>query len=521
MIRAGRRLAVAAASLLMLAAPAAGAPLIGAPPSKGSTGPSDLLLLDRELRAELGSSHGGNSLRCGSRFDRIHGLAQRAGFDRLPTSTHRLVLALALVCRDGDRAEAAVTLIGRLESAASTPAEVADLNEALLEAARGRGDKPEAARRLIAVIDAAPDRVAGWWPPYIAPVVSGVEPDAALQAALLQRLTALPWQDPESRQAARNHWARLYAGRLLERGDVAGARKALSGADDPAVLLEIAERRRFAPLWPAMEADGRFDWRALTEAALKRRQAAAAAAPRTLTDALAAQQLLRQLQRYDEAIALGQGLQKRIAAGETFTDGAKQANWVLNELGYVLADVGRYAEAEAAFKASVTVGRTDGPSVSQAINWGQALLDLERPKEALASVDSIKGGASPYGVMWADAIRVCANAVLDPAAAQRQLDGMTAREKDNGAALSQALLCLDRQDEAAAAYIRRLASEERRGGAISAFRVVLPPPVTTARQKEMERRKQAVLARPDVRQALEAVGRPLTLPLAGSYWGEF
>jgi tetratricopeptide (TPR) repeat protein len=208
-------------------------------------------------------------------------------------------------------------------------------------------------------------------------------------------------------------------------------------------------------------------------------------------------------------------------AGEAFTDGDKQANWVLNELGYALGDVGRYAEAETAFKASVTVGENGGPSVSQAINWGQTLLDLERPKEALASVDNIKGGASPYGVMWADAIRVCANAVLDPAAAKRQLEGMTAREDDNEAALTQALLCLDRQDEAAAAYIRRLASPKRRDGAISAFRVVLPPPVMTARQKEMERRKQAVLARPDVRQALEPVGRALTLPLAGSYWGEY
>ena len=27
--------------------------------------------------------------------------------------------------------------------------------------------------------------------------------------------------------------------------------------------------------------------------------------------------------------------------------------------------------------------------------------------------------------------------------------------------------------------------------------------------------------RPDVRQALEPVGRALTLPLAGSYWGEY
>ncbi len=511
------------ASAITLSLAVAGAAV--AAPERGPTpslsGPADLLRLDVEVRAALTSSHRGNTPRCGSRFDRVHSLAQRAEFDRLPASTHRLVLALALACTEGDRAKTALTLIGRLETLVTSPAEVADINEALLRLARGRGDKPEAARRLIGVIDAEPRRVAGWWSPFISPVVAGVEDDEALSTALLQRLTSLAWEDPQSGEAARNYWAGLYAGRLLDRGDVAGARKVLSGANDPAVLIEIAEQRRFAPLWPTLEAEGRFDWRALTEAALKRRQAAAAAEPKALVHVLRIQSLLRQLQRYDEAIALGEGLQMRMLAGEAFTDGDKQANWVLNELGYALGDVGRYAEAETAFKASVTVGENGGPSVSQAINWGQTLLDLERPKEALASVDNIKGGASPYGVMWADAIRVCANAVLDPAAAKRQLEGMTAREDDNEAALTQALLCLDRQDEAAAAYIRRLASPKRRDGAISAFRVVLPPPVMTARQKEMERRKQAVLARPDVRQALEPVGRALTLPLAGSYWGEY
>ncbi len=504
---------------LAVAGAAPAAPERGPAPSLG--GPADLLLLDAELRAELNPSHRGNSPRCGSRFDRIKSLAQRAGFDRLPASTHRFVLQQTLACVESDRAGTALMLVGRLERLMTSPADVADLNETLLRLARSRGDKPEAARRLIGVIDADPGRAADWQPTYISPVVAGVEADDALSTALLQRLTSLAWKDDQSREAARNYWAKLYAERLLKRGDVTGARKVLSGVDDPAVLIEIAEQRRFAPLWPSLAAEDRFDWRALTEAVLKRRQAAAAAEPRKLAHALEIQQLLRQLQRYDEAIAFGQDLQMRIVAGETFTDGDRKANWVLNELGYVLGDVGRHAEAEVAFRASVTVGRTDSPSVSQAINWGQTLLDLERPREALASVDSIKGGASPYGLMWADAIRVCANAVLDPAAAKRQLEGMTAREDDNGAALTQALLCLDLPDAAAAAYIRRLASPKRRDGAISAFRVVLPPPVMTARQKAMERRKQAVLARPDVRQALEPVGRSLTLPLAGSYWGEY
>jgi tetratricopeptide (TPR) repeat protein len=509
----------AMAMALTLAAPATSAPVIGSTPAT-PVAPVDLLLLDSEVRAALGSVHDGNTALCGARFDLVLGFTHGPEFDRLPVATRRMVLTRALACSQGERALPALALIRRLEGLATSPREIADANQLLLRDARARDDAPDAARRLIAIIDADPGRVAEWWPPYISPIVQDVAEDDVLSTALLKRLTSLAWTDADSRDAARNGWAQMYAARLLKAGDVAGARKAVARVDDPYVLLQIAEQRRFAPLWPALEAEGRFDWRAVTEAALKRRQAAAAAAPRTLADALEVQQLLRQLQRYDEAIALGQSLNKRILAGEKFADADRKANWVLNELAYVLGDVGRYAEAEAAFKASVATGENGGPSVSQAINWGEALLDLGRPKEALASVDSITDGASPYGEMWADAIRVCANATLNPAAARTLLDSMKAREDDNGAALTEALLCLDRQDEAAATYVRRLASDKRQEGAISAFRVVAPPPVLTARQKEMDRRKQAVLARPEVRKALDAVGRAVTLPLAGSYWGE-
>lgn len=512
--------AIAAGALLALTGPAWSAPRLKEGPSTAS--PTDLLRYDRDVRLETGRFLGAAPYRrCATtRFEAFLTEVVRADFDRLPVDTRKDILRIAITCEALHRTDAGARVLRRLEPLAIAE-QIPEVNNRLLIDAKANGRPLEAAWRLTTLIDQDPARVATWWPRFINPIVRDSREDAEISTALLRRLTALEWKDTDSATAARNGWARQYALRLLDKGDKAGAERALARMDETYSLLMVAQDRRFSALWPKLEAAGRFDWRKSAEAALARRQAAAKAAPDTLASTYDAMQLLRALQRYDEAIALGETVRKQLSSGVKFSDADDFGDWILGELGYALLDTGRAGEAQAAFEQAIAMGERGGSAVSQRINWAEMLNGLDRPKEALALVAQLDPkGTSPYGVMWADAVRVCAQSGLDPAAADRLLATMRARETDNEAALTRALLCLDRQDEAAALYVRRLGSPLSRDDALEAFRVVRAPPVLTPRQKEMERRRQAVLARPEVVKALGAAGRGIDLPLAGPYWGD-
>jgi len=126
-----------------------------------------------------------------------------------------------------------------------------------------------------------------------------------------------------------------------------------------------------------------------------------------------------------------------------------------------------------------------------------------------------------YGKAWIDSQRACAQADLDPAAAGATLETLRARKDDNPGALSQALICMNLLDEAAELLVWRLGRPEHRSGALDPFWIARPPPVTPPWLAEFERRRQDILARPEVRKALESVGRQVETPLAGDYWGGF
>lgn len=491
--------------------------LLAGPAHSGDARP-----LDARVRGLVDPLLESNASRCGQAYAPVFDAVAEPGFDRLPAATRRKVLTAVVACSRREATAPAVAVIRRLEPLADTAQARADANQVLMIDAGDRKDFPEAARRLIRVIDADPARVAGWWPPFLGQIAfgKGVRDDRALGLALFGRLTTLAWVDKESQEAARNNWAAQYAELLADEGDLAGARIALANMDSTALWMAVAQDRRYATLWPAFGAEGRFDWRKRTDLELGQVMARHAANPAELVHVYDALQLLRQLQRYDEAIAMGQTYRERIKAGEEFKDLDRFGNWVLNELAYALLDLGNTAEAEDVFLESIQIGEHGAPSVSQRINWAEKLDVLGRPREAMDILATLgQDRVSPYGKMWNDAEMVCALSQTGDDGLPVLLASMQSRWEDNPSALTQALICADRQDEAAALYVRRLESPRHRGGALEAFRVVLSPPFLTPRQTELERRRSAVLARPEVRQAMLAVGRSIELSLAGAYWG--
>jgi tetratricopeptide (TPR) repeat protein len=293
----------------------------------------------------------------------------------------------------------------------------------------------------------------------------------------------------------------------------------VAGADDPRVLMYVAADRRFEKTWTAA---GRFDWTALEEAALARARAEMDAAPESLAPVQDALSSLRALGRYDEAILIGQAYRARLQDGEAFDDREAQGDPVLIQLAAALADTGDIKEAEAVYIEAIGPDEARADSTDARMNWGGRLLDLARPRDVLKVLEGIDlDYVTPYGQAWIDAQKACAWSDIDPKTAEPLLESLRKRRDENPGALSEALLCANRLDEAAALLVWRLQSPEHRAGALDPFWTARPPPVITPWLAEFNRRRLAIQARPEVQAALAKVGRPVTTPLGGDYWGGF
>ncbi len=508
---------------LAVAGAAPAAPERGRALSPG--GPADLLRFDAELRALLSPGHSGNVRVCGSRIGTLAAMVARPEFDRLPLATRQVALSGVLACADtGDQSEDVLALARRLEPLAGDPDALAGVNAALLDDAVLKGRYPEAARRLMVVIDNDVGRVKSWWAPFLHPIVVGVLDNEQTSRALLKRMVAVDWEDRLSAAAARNIWALLYSELLLDAGDRPAAEAVVARADEVETLAFLAQDTRYQRLWPRLAADGRMDWRKVAEAELTRHLVAANDAPDLMRMGYAVQEDLRRLERYDEAISTGQAMRKRLGdKAAPFADHDLMAVAVLTELAMALLDTGKVAEAEAVFaEARTEAKRLDVTPVDPILDWADRLNRLGRHADALALLKTIPADdLSATGKMWRDAEQICALAPTDPPAAWRLLPAMMIREPHGPEALQKALLCMDRREEAAAQFIARLKEPSRRPDALGAARAVRRPPSVPSREAELLRRRDAMIARPDVQKALGAVGRSMEIPLAGELYGWF
>ena len=184
-----RRLTLAIATGLLLAGPAQGR-------ESGSLDARVLGLVDHLLE--------GNSVGCGRAFEPLFDTTGEPGFDQLPVATRRKVLTATVACSRRKATSRAVAVVRRLEPLADSSLAIADANQVLLEAAARADEFPEAARRLIRVIDADPARVAKWRPRFIGAVAygKGVSDDTTLSLALFKRLTSMAWVKPDARASS-------------------------------------------------------------------------------------------------------------------------------------------------------------------------------------------------------------------------------------------------------------------------------------------------------------------------------
>jgi len=340
--------------------------------------------------------------------------------------------------------------------------------------------------------------------------------DAEFQ--LLEALYDAKWKPDDIFDSPSALWTEL-AFDLIERGDNAKAAQVLGQPLDPYDVVRIRTDRRFDSVVQSRLAD--FDVKTIAERRLAETRKLVAEHPRSLHGVNALALRLRDLGRYQEALAL---LDETIARA-TPPDGEKSAfddldelNWTLDYRSQALQALGREDEAVEALKRGARRPEHGDLNVSQAINLGQYLSSIGRPKDAIYAVaDITRGNVSGYGWLSLQLARVCAFAQLgDQAATKSALDDITAHQDDGMVVAELALLCAGDEAGAAALYVKRLQDPAERPSALQELQIYDVRRAMGSQGEQLDKRLAAVRGRPEVKAAIAAVGRVEHQPLAPS-----
>lgn len=294
-------------------------------------------------------------------------------------------------------------------------------------------------------------------------------------------------------------WAQLALMRAAQ-GDLEGARTALADAESSAVAVRVRSDRRFDAL--VARDDPRFDPLRAVEVEISRLRATALASPTTLHPLRQLGYSLLLAGRPHEVLALVD----EVLADPSRFDDAGDLHWMLNHRAVALRRLDRTAEALAALTEAAALDESGHPNVSQSLNLGALLADMGRPGDALAAVARVDG-MSGYGLLVQSLTRLRAYRQLgldDDAAVwfERIRDG-----RDDGPSIwLEALLLLGREDEAADWLASLLVDPDRRESALDWCQDYLGSEPLPGRVPRFEARR-ALLARADVRSAVDAVGR--------------
>jgi beta-barrel assembly-enhancing protease len=297
--------------------------------------------------------------------------------------------------------------------------------------------------------------------------------------------------------------------RLVEKGQLSQAVDVSSHVTDVYVLIAMRADRRFDAVVAANP--GQFDIDAAAQRAFQTFQAAAEHAPDSLELQYHVIEALLSQQRYEAALAACDSILYSIRStnypAKLYTDFDDHYNWILNERAELLERVGRWDEALAQLRAASQLSEDHTNNVSQVINLAHLYCDLERPKEALEALGRMKGKPSPYGAMQFEKVRLIAASQLgDSLQVARSMQYLEQHRADLPDAYEDALIYANQPDRAAKLLLERLRNKDQRTQALSDVQTYAAP-LRTPRQVEYNALWGTVLARRDVRDAIQRVGR--------------
>lgn len=367
----------------------------------------------------------------------------------------------------------------------------------VLLAASDRGELNKLPTELVARVRAA--------------LMSGPAKDEARAFDLDSALVTAEWTGDTADEATLDAVRMRVIDGLLTRGRSEEARAMLADVLEPGMLLRMGIDRRYASLWPAVEARLGPGARTASAAAVERARLRFDKAPDDLTARRAYAQALNLAAREEEALAVTQGAKIDAAAMDALED---EDLWLIDLEARLLAHVGRHDEALArydALAASRIAGRPAmvGPLIARALFANE----LDRPEAALAAADFADANsdmASPAGKMFIAAARTCALAQKGQAdAAASAATGILANLQTNSNAGLLALMCMARFDDAAALIVAALADPTQRTGMLWQMQPFLVAERKGATDQRTRTALRQLKARADVRAAFVAAGRDL------------
>lgn len=213
--------------------------------------------------------------------------------------------------------------------------------------------------------------------------------------------------------------------------------------------------------------------------------------------------------RFDEVLAASADMTRHLPLQQPTTaslDDTIEENWVFDYRARAFEGLGKWKEALKALEQGSRLPEDNaGNNVSQLLNLAVLQCQLGHAEDARRAATAVTR-ASPYGLMTREGAKYCAAEELgDAKAADASLAYLKAHRTDAPTAYEEALLLVNDLDGAASDLILKLRDEDQRLAVLLELQHYTPGAKNDL-QIKLSARWVAVLARPDVKSALDAVG---------------
>lgn len=374
---------------------------------------------------------------------------------------------------------------------------------ALVELDMGHHDA--AAVAFTRLVEGWPELLVNLDPLALQSMLYGTEPDSPARLGMMQALFDANWRSAGGMES--NVWYQLALRRVI-RGERDLARAPIRRVTDPWSILHLRVDKRFDGL---VDRDAwSFDVGLAAKRWVERLRQDSASTPDRLEPRVQLSYAMLTAGMHDELLALVDDTLAAITGAapgkQPFVDLEQQA-WLMNNRAIALRRLGRHDEALAELERASHLTEHGEPNVSQALNLGQFRCQLGRPEQALQAIAHAGDDISGYGKMVEASVRHCAALQLgDGAGAREALDYLEAHRDDGQIIYMEGLLNETRLDAAAEVLLELLDLPDERAGALALvqeYDADVPFPFNRKRDANLK----ALIARPEVRAAIDRVGR--------------
>jgi tetratricopeptide (TPR) repeat protein len=301
---------------------------------------------------------------------------------------------------------------------------------------------------------------------------------------------------------------------LVQNGRLAEAVDVAHHVSDPYDLIAMRADRRYGALIAAIPA--RFDIQAAANRELLDFQDASERNQHSLELRMRLIVSLVRQRRYETALAASDSILSDIKSTNyperMYSDSGDWTPWFLHMRAIALERLGRWDEALAQLSTASLMPGKQYSNVDQLLALAGDYCGLERPNDALAAIHKIPAGINAAGQMRLEAEQLDAAIQLgDSKGASQSLEYLKSHRADRPGDYLLALIDMNQLDRAAQELIRQLGDESQRRQALLGAQDFPPNPMAP-RDLRLEAKRRALISRPDVRRAIDKVGRIESYP---------